>query len=98
TTSDRGHRPLVTVRERLRLLSGETSGDRLAGVLTGLEPDRPQLRKDLLRLLVRDRGDVADRVHLGMVLHGEVRSDADPVPALQVEPQRLHELVALEAR
>ena len=67
-------------------------------VLAGLQRDRAELRQDLLGLRVRDRGDVADGVDLRMTRDREIRSDADPVAALELEPERLDERVALEAR
>ena len=95
--ADRRHRALVAVLERLRLLARDAPGDRLAGVLSGLQRDRAELRQDLVRLRVGDRGDVADGVHLRMIRDGELRPDADPVPSLQVEAERLDEPVALQA-
>ena len=79
------------------LLALEAPRDRLAGVLAGLERDRAELRQDLLGLRVRDRGDVADGVDLRMIRDGELRPDADPVAALELEPERLDELVPLQA-
>ena len=64
-------------------------------MLSGLERDRPELWQDLAGLRVRDRGHVADHVDLGVAGQGEVRADGDAVAALQLEPERLHELVAL---
>ena len=63
----------------------------------GLQRDRAELGQDLFRLRVGDRGDVAEDVHLGVVGEGKVRPDADAVAALQLEPERLHELIALQA-
>ena len=95
--ADRRHRALVVVLERLGLLARDAPGDRFAGVLAGLQRDRAELREDLLRLRVRDRGDVTDGVQLGMIRDGELRPDADAVSLLQVEPERLNEPVALQA-
>ena len=94
--ADRRHRALVAVGERLRLLARDPVRDRLAGVLSGLQRDRPELRQDLAGLRVGDRGHVAEHVHLGVVGQGEIRADGDAVAALQLEPERLDELVALQ--
>ena len=66
-------------------------------MLPRLERDRAELRQDLPGLRIRDRGDVADGVDLRMTRDREIRPDADPVAALEVEPERLDELVALQA-
>ena len=81
--ADRRHRPLVAVRERLRVLAFDPACDRLARVLSRLERDRSELGQDLPGLRVRDRGDVADHVHLRMVGEREVRPDGDAVPPLR---------------
>src|SRR5262249_44251520 len=96
-TADRGHRPLVLVLERLRLLTRNPVSDRLAGVLPGLEGHRTELRQHLLGLRIRDRRDVTDDVDLRVSWKGEVWTDADPISALQLEPERLDERVPLEA-
>src|SRR5205823_3837511 len=87
--ADGRHRALVAVLERLRLLTRDAAGDRLAGVLAGLERDRAELRQDLFRLLVEDRRGVAEHVDLGMVGQREIRSYTDSVAALQLEAERL---------
>ena len=94
--SDRRHRAFVLVLERLRVLAGDPAGDRLAGVLSGLERDGAELGQNLLRLGVDDRRGVAEHVDLGVVGERKVRADADAVSALQLEPERLDELVALQ--
>src|SRR5262249_26066403 len=96
--ADGRHRALVVVLERLRLLPADEPGDRLADVLARLKRYRADLREDLLSLRVFDRGDVADDEHLGVRREAELRVDANPVSALEVEPERLDESVALQAR
>src|SRR5262249_2658384 len=46
-TTDRGHRALVPIVERLRRLAGQALGDRLTCVVARLECNRPELRQHL---------------------------------------------------
>jgi hypothetical protein len=78
--ADRRHGALVLVGERLRVLARDPMGDRLARVLAGLEGDRPELRQNLLGLLVHDGGDVAERVDLAMGGNRQVRPDTSRFP------------------
>ncbi len=95
--SDRSHRPLVAVLERLGRLARDAAGDRLARVLSRLECDRAQLGELLLRLRVRDDGDVTHDVDARVSGELEIRTDSDAVAPLQLDPERLDEAVALEA-
>ncbi len=94
---DHRHRPLVDVLERLRLLAACEQADGLARVLARLERDRPELRKHLAGLLVGDRGEIPDRVHLRvrgdaqMLVHGEA------LAALELQPEPVEQRVALQA-
>src|SRR5215467_12050196 len=97
TAADRRHRALVLVLERLGLLARDPVGDGLAGMFAGLERHGAELWQDLLGLLVADRSDVADDVDLGMTGQREVRPDADAIPPLQLQFERLDERVALQS-
>ena len=91
--------PLSWYSNGFGLLARDPAGDRLAGVLAGLERDRSELRQDLLGLRVGDRGDVAEDVDLGMVGKREVGADARcGCRAAARSPSELDELVALQAR
>src|SRR5512132_1391184 len=96
--TDRRHRALVPVLERLGLLLLQGPRDRLAGVLPRLQRDRTELRKHALGLGVGDPRDVAHAVHLRVAGDREVGSDRDAVPVLQFEPEAGHERVGLQAR
>ena len=63
---------------------------------TGARP--AELREDVVRLRVGDRGDVAHGVHLRVILCGELRADRDPVSARELEPERLDERVPAARR
>ena len=94
--TDRRHRALVLVLERLDLLLLQDPRDRRAGVLAGLQRHRPELREDGLGLGVGDPRDVADAEHLGVTGDREVGSDRDPVAVLQLETQAGYERVGLQ--
>ena len=66
-------------------------------MLSRLERDRAELRQHLLRLRVRYRRDVTHDEDARISGKLELRSDADPVTPLQLDPERLDEAVALEA-
>jgi hypothetical protein len=70
-------------------------GDRFARVLAGLERNRAELWQDTV--LVGDRRDVTECVHLRVIGEAELWADGDAVSPLELDPERAHELVSPEA-
>src|SRR3954451_7522150 len=95
--ADRRHRALVPVFEGLRLLTGHEVRDRLAGVLAGLQRDGAELRQDLRRLRIGDRGDVADREDLRMRGDPQLLVHGDAIAARELEAEGADQRVPLQS-
>ena len=89
--------PLSWYTKGFGLLARHAPRHVLSGALAGLEGDRAELREDLARLRVGDPSDVADGKDLRVPGNREIRPDRDPVPLLQLEPERGDDRVGLEA-
>ena len=66
-------------------------------MLSGLERDRAELRKHVVRRRVGDPGDVPDGEHLGMAGNAEIRFYRDTIAVLELEAERFDKDARLQA-
>ena len=95
--TDRRHRALVEVVERLGLLALQEPGDVLACPLAGLQRHAAELRERRL-LPGRDPGDVADREDLGVTFDAEIGPGRDPSAPLELDSECLGQRVRVQPR